>query len=658
MTTPTLPARVSLPRIIAVLLLLVFFAVLVRTAWISDDAQISLRTVMNVTHGNGLTFNVGERVQTFTHPLWLLCLTACYLVLGNVYYATFALSFAVSILVFWRAMSRAASAWQSWLAAAVLLSSRAFVDYSTSGLENPLACLILIGFVSVLLDERLNRRLWLTGLWGLGALAYLTRPDTVLLVVPALALASWRVRRAGLVAGAVAIGLLPAVAWTTFAPLYYGFPFPNTAYAKLGVGISQGQLWKQGVLYLVDSLDRDPATLVTILAAAAWSLATRMAFARAMAVGIVCYLLYVASIGGDFMSGRFLAVPVFAAMLILTRMLSAAREAWVVSIIAVVALSAASARMPLFTDSRFGDTGVKHSGVSDERVFYFRKNSLVFASMNSFDNPDWDAPRPAGQQRVMNTCGLMGEGGLDWGPHYYMLDECALADPLLARLPAVFKEEWRPGHFRRWVPDGYRESLVSGVNTIRNPKLREFYDRLSLITRGRELWSADRLSTIWRMNTGGYNHLIDPDYYRFSGFIKYLDELSDTKADETPSDAPGTIAMKLPLAVRVDDRPGRRYMDVSVDADDVYAFVFVKQGAAVGRLTVGPVPAHRRKPGLVSYTIDLPSRPTRVGFDTIMVLPGGGDESYSLGHLLLEGNPKTDRELLKRVAVRDGVITP
>jgi hypothetical protein len=60
--------RLPIPRHVAALLLLVFLAVLVRTAWISDDGLISLRTVMNVTHGNGLTFNPGERVQTFTPP--------------------------------------------------------------------------------------------------------------------------------------------------------------------------------------------------------------------------------------------------------------------------------------------------------------------------------------------------------------------------------------------------------------------------------------------------------------------------------------------------------------------------------------------------------------------------------------------------------------
>ena len=87
MTTMTAQPTRVLPRPIAALLLLIFLAVLLRTAWISDDGLISLRTVLNVTHGNGLTFNVGERVQTFTHPLWL-------------------------------AVSHAASSWQAWVASA------------------------------------------------------------------------------------------------------------------------------------------------------------------------------------------------------------------------------------------------------------------------------------------------------------------------------------------------------------------------------------------------------------------------------------------------------------------------------------------------------------------------------------------------------------
>ena len=664
MTAQTLSPARMLPRHVATLLVLVFLAVLVRTAWISDDGLISLRTVLNVTHGNGLTFNLGERVQTFTHPLWLALLTGAYLVTGNVYYAAFALSIVVSLWVFWLAVSRAKSPWQGWVAAAALLSSRAFTDYSTSGLESPLVNLLLAVCLGVFLrdGEAPGRRL--TALWGLASLVYLARPDAALIVAPLLLVATVRAGRVPVAARAVAAGLLPALAWTAFAVVYDGFPFPNTAYAKLGMDISQAQLWKQGVIYFIDAVDRDPLTPVLILFAivmAAMAGGTGEGRAersarRALAAGIAIYLVYVASIGGDFMSGRFFAVPFFAAVLVLTRLVDADRRTWIAAVSACVVLGAVSARMPLMSDSRYEDRGVKHGGIVDERAFYLKKQSLVFASMVTFQNPDWNVRKPAGPTPVLNTCGLMGEGGLDFGPQYYLLDECALADPLLARLPAVFKEEWRPGHFRRVVPAGYRESVANGSNQIADPQLHEFYNHLSLITRSRRLWSKERLWAIWRMNTGGYAKLVNRDFYRYAESMKPLAELSDVKAPETPWNAPGNIVLTQPLAVRVEDRPGRRYADVSVDSNDTYVLIFIKGNAAVGRVEIGPIPPHRRKPGLTPYTVDIPSRAERGGFDTVLVVPAAGDDNYAIGHLLVEGNPATDAELLKRVGIRDGVV--
>jgi arabinofuranosyltransferase len=655
MTTPTSQSVQPLSRPVVLLLLAVFLAVLVRTAWFSDDALISLRTVMNVIHGNGLTFNVGERVQTFTHPLWLALLTATYAIVGNVYYAAFLLPMVVSAWVFWRIVTGASSTWQAWLAVAVLLSSRAFVDYSTSGLENPLACLLLIVFVGVFLNARWPRVTWLSVLWALGSLIYLTRPDAILLVAPALVLACWQIRRPATVARAVLIGLAPALAWTAFAVIYYGFPFPNTAYAKLGMGISHVQLWKQGVLYLVDSLDRDPATLVVIGVALAFGVSRGTTLARALVSGMALYLLYVMSIGGDFMSGRFLAVPLLLSALVLTRLVTATREIWLVSIVAVVVLGLASAKMPLLSDSRFVEGGVKHSGVADERVYYFKVHSLAYASMTSFQDPDWDMRRPAGPRRILNTCGLMGEAGLNLGPYDYLLDECALADPLLARLPALFREEWRAGHFARMVPDGYRDSLASGTNAIQNPGLKQYYDHLALITRSTRLWSRDRLWTIWLMNTGRFDYLIDAEYSRFNGFLRNLDDVSEVRPDETAWNAPGNVILKGALAIRAPNQGGRRFLDVSLDSAHEYALVFVKGNAAVGRVTLGPIPPHRRRPGLASYTVDLPSQAVRRGFDVILVVPGGREDGYALGHLLLEGNPRTNTELYRRVAVRDGL---
>ena len=52
--------------------LALFGVVLVRTAWLCDDAYINFRTVDNFLHGYGLRWNVAERVQTFTDPLWVL----------------------------------------------------------------------------------------------------------------------------------------------------------------------------------------------------------------------------------------------------------------------------------------------------------------------------------------------------------------------------------------------------------------------------------------------------------------------------------------------------------------------------------------------------------------------------------------------------------
>ncbi len=41
----------------------------------SDDAYITLRTVDNFINGYGLTWNISERVQAYTHPLWMFLLS-------------------------------------------------------------------------------------------------------------------------------------------------------------------------------------------------------------------------------------------------------------------------------------------------------------------------------------------------------------------------------------------------------------------------------------------------------------------------------------------------------------------------------------------------------------------------------------------------------
>jgi len=49
--------------------LVIYALVAVNVAWFSDDAMISARTSWNLADGEGLVFNLGERVQSFTNPL-------------------------------------------------------------------------------------------------------------------------------------------------------------------------------------------------------------------------------------------------------------------------------------------------------------------------------------------------------------------------------------------------------------------------------------------------------------------------------------------------------------------------------------------------------------------------------------------------------------
>jgi len=67
---------------------------------------------------------------------------------------------------------------------------------------------------------------------------------------------------------------------------------------------------------------------------------------------------------------------------------------------------------------------------------------------------------------------------------------------------------WRIGHFYRDLPTDYMETLESGENMIEDKCLAKYYDKLSIITRG-DLFDANRIQEILKMNTGQYDYLLD-----------------------------------------------------------------------------------------------------------------------------------------------------
>jgi arabinofuranosyltransferase len=495
-----------------------------RTAWVSDDAFISLRTAFNWLHGFGLTWNPDERVQAFTHPLWLFALTAAHAATGEPFYATLYLSWAVSsAAVAVLAFAKPGGVGEKLLSLFVLAFSQAFVDFSSSGLENPLSHLLIAAFAAAYVSPAApspRRDSWLAAVAGLAAL---NRLDTALLFAPALLANAWRGERSLRAALRLGWAVAPVALWELFSLVYYGFPFPNTAYAKLAQGPDTGgQRALEGLLYTGDSLRHDPLTLCAIAGCVALALWRRDARRSWLLAGAVSYVAYVIVIGGDFMRGRFFSAPLFTAMLCLATSdwLRTARERGAAAAIAA-ALALLGRAPPPFTGADYGKTiaertpGVK---IHDERRMFFAVSSLRNARAMNPSHPDhpWArsglaakaaaAADPRARVRVVDAIGYAGYYA---GPGVHLVDRWALADALLARLPAAFG---RYGHYPRVIPRGYLETLATRTNRIADPDLAAYYAELAPVLRG-PLWSARRLHAIWELNTGAYAKRLDAYAY-------------------------------------------------------------------------------------------------------------------------------------------------
>ena len=495
------------------ILLVALAAVLVRCAWIGDDAYISLRVVSNLVEGRGLTWNVDERVQVFTHPLWLLVTSAACAVTGELQFTVFALQLLTSLAVAALLAFGIASTTRATAASlALLIVSKPFVDYSTSGLENPLSHLLLVGFLLAWFrsGEAPGAR------WALvltGGLALLNRLDLALVVLPPLAAhLLWKPDRSKLAAAAAAI--VPLAAWLAFATVYYGFALPNTAYAKLGTGLSAADLAPQGLLYARNLLTRSPVTALVILAGLVEAL-RRPRATGAVGLGLLLYLGYTVRVGGDFMSGRFFTVPFVCALALLARgpLARPGRTGGAV-LAAVLLVGLAWPRSPVWSGRGYGSGGAADwdldHGITDERAVYYPSTGLLNVRWGSrLPDHHWveegNEARLSGQTVVYQKgIGLFALGA---GPTVHVVDAHALADPLLARLP-LSSDRWRIGHFVRNPPRGYLETLATGRNQIQDPDLAQFYDRLSLVVRGK-IWSRERFRAIVDFQLGRYDHFVE-----------------------------------------------------------------------------------------------------------------------------------------------------
>ncbi|MCX6552082.1 MAG: hypothetical protein NTY02_13965, partial [Acidobacteria bacterium] len=82
-TTGTPRRRLQGPLFAVVLV--VFAWIFLANSWVGDDAYITFRVSDNLIHGYGLRWNVAERVQAYTNPLWMFVMAGGAAVTGEFY---------------------------------------------------------------------------------------------------------------------------------------------------------------------------------------------------------------------------------------------------------------------------------------------------------------------------------------------------------------------------------------------------------------------------------------------------------------------------------------------------------------------------------------------------------------------------------------------
>ena len=498
----------------------------IRLAWLGDDALITLRTALNVTHGWGFGFNSTEAVQAYTHPLWFLLWTALGSLTGQWAFGVLALGVAFTTLAAALLVFRISKIPTLIALTSLLLFSNAFMEYSTSGLENSLAYAlagILISLTAI--PSAQDRPAWWATTLGLAAAGlFLTRMDLIIVLLPVLVVVIWEHRQRIKIIGAGLLAFaLPTVFWLLWTYLNYGTALPNTFAAKRNVNIPLAELTFQGFRYLWVGFENDPVTLLAIVLGISVGLSLGTAIVRAWALGVLSYLIYILWIGGDYMGGRFLSVPVYISVFLIAMVVRNSNEdeepdrafsgrsaaAIAASVAVLISLTAMGQTPVALANPQVArwDYGTS-AGIADERGLSVERGRSLRSALiqgqaaipsfkelgdptsgeltlfsihglaKNWPNPESAEGTPTG---VTAICSLLPVVALSTGPRAHLIDTCGLTDRFVATIPFTPPASlaWRSGHLERELPPGYVEAVETGDPTrVLDPDLAARLDSI------------------------------------------------------------------------------------------------------------------------------------------------------------------------------------
>jgi hypothetical protein len=253
--------------------------------WAYDDPFITYRYAANLQHGLGFVYNLGERVQSTTTPLFALLLALLRNLwpdLPHLANLLGAFSLALGALFLWDLAHTWQAPFVGWCG--LLLYPTFPLLVSTLGSETPLYLAFCLGAFAFYARHRCS----LTA--ACVALAILTRPDGIL-VAFILAVHYFLFIRRPIPWLALALFLGLTVPWFVFAWAYFGSPLPATLAVKQHQGaMAISQRFAPGLVTIFREYVRWPYLLEAGLAVVGMACMFRRA--RSWALFLAWTLLY------------------------------------------------------------------------------------------------------------------------------------------------------------------------------------------------------------------------------------------------------------------------------------------------------------------------------------------------------------------------------
>ncbi len=436
--------------------------------WNSEDAFISFRVVDNLISGYGPVYNIDERVEAYTHPLWVAILSLSAIITKSIELSAvwLGLTFSCLGLLFGiiggiKIIKNERNSLHIPLGAFVIASLPTFWDFATSGLETGLAFLWLgVSFFLWIYFLEKPKKLNFVLLWF--SLGTLIRPDLGIfwvgfMIVTIIILAFFHQEKIDLrrILKFLIFSFLFPLFYQIFRMGYFASIFPNPTFAKEAFKLNM----RQGLIYLWDFISPYALYIPTILCILIILAYKSLRISRKESIVYTSFFIlglfhitYVVFIGGDFMHGRFL-LPSFFSIFISIPSIPLNKTHFynflIGSAVTWCIICGILLRIPYKNTNRYGITNERAHYIAcasirnPVKIVDYKKCGLYGLGMNA------RVKAIRSKKRSFLYHENIGISGFVAGSKVHVFDMLGLADPIASRF--YIDKRGRPGH-EKYMP--------------------------------------------------------------------------------------------------------------------------------------------------------------------------------------------------------------